>query len=342
MFSTLIAVSSHYINKADLRRASQLAEALQRGQDEGRQWWKPAIDCVLGMIAYLRGEYATARSFFHQVTEGFVEDNDSNMEELWLVPHDAVAMAFEHMAMHDILRGDIAAAESNFDAAMKRADELGFPMGPYNLVYALDMKLLMRCEAGQFDDARALASRLIEKSERYGFDFNSALGATEQALIDACDSLACGTTDLTVLSAQIENLTQMADLWRAVGLNAYQTQYDCAIAGLLTAAGRSEDAAARIEVALSLADDTEMHFYDAELLRARARTHTDPDASAADLGVAIQLARHQDAPLFELRSAIDDFELRGEDARSALADVVDRMPVDCTMPEVKRARALLG
>ena len=62
-----------------------------------------------------------------------------------------------------------------------------------------------------------------------------------------------------------------------------------------------------------------MCFYDAELLRLRAHTHTDPDARRADLGAALALARRQGATLFELRAALDDFELRGEPARAALS-----------------------
>ena len=36
-----------------------------------------------------------------------------------------------------------------------------------------------------------------------------------------------------------------------------------------------------------------MHFYDAELLRLRARTHTDPDTP--DIAAALTLARRQGA-----------------------------------------------
>jgi hypothetical protein len=48
---------------------------------------------------------------------------------------------------------------------------------------------------------------------------------------------------------------------------------------------------------------------------AYAPTHTDPEARRADFGAARDLARRQGAPLFVLRSALDDFELRGEFAR---------------------------
>jgi hypothetical protein len=82
--------------------------------------------------------------------------------------------------------------------------------------------------------------------------------------------------------------------------------------------------------------------YDAELLRTRARTQTDADARAADLTAAIELARRQDAPLFELRAALDDFELRGPAARAVLGEAVGRLPTDCALPELERAQSTLG
>jgi hypothetical protein len=85
-----------------------------------------------------------------------------------------------------------------------------------------------------------------------------------------------------------------------------------------------------------------MHFHDAELLRARAHTHTAEDSRAADLATAMELARRQDAPLFELRAAIDDFELRGDTARAGLAAAAACLPADSALPEVARAKALLG
>ena len=85
-----------------------------------------------------------------------------------------------------------------------------------------------------------------------------------------------------------------------------------------------------------------MHVYDAELLRVRARTYTDPDMRAADLAAAIELARRQGAPLFELRAALDDFELRGGPARAVLVDAAARLPADSALPEGARAQALLG
>jgi hypothetical protein len=92
---------------------------------------------------------------------------------------------------------------------------------------------------------------------------------------------------------------------------------------------------------LALAEDTGLHFYDAELLRLRAHTHTDPDARRGDVYAALELARRQGAILFELRAVLDDFELRGVPTRAALLDVIERMPADGAWPELARARAAL-
>ena len=56
--------------------------------------------------------------------------------------------------------------------------------------------------------------------------------------------------------------------------------------GWLIAAGQPGQARARLDTALALARDTGMCFYDAELLRLRAHTHTDPDARRADVAAA--------------------------------------------------------
>ena len=85
-----------------------------------------------------------------------------------------------------------------------------------------------------------------------------------------------------------------------------------------------------------------MCFYDTELLRLRAHTYTDPQSRKADIDAALVLARRQSATAFELRAALDDFDLRGALARAALADVVSRFPDNSTWPELARARFVLS
>jgi len=85
-----------------------------------------------------------------------------------------------------------------------------------------------------------------------------------------------------------------------------------------------------------------MHFYDAELLRLRAHTESDPDDRAAGLARALSLVRRQGARLFELRAALDDFALRGRVAREAFIESVSHFPADSAWPEQARAKVLLA
>ena len=343
LFATLLALCSYYIPRADLARADQLLQLLVTGGDE-RQWFRPAIESGMGMVAFQRGQFDTARDHFERAIAGFTEDDEHHLETLWFIPDDPIALAHEHLAMDRMLHGDLPAADAQFAEAVRRADELWFPQGPYNHLYATDMEILVCIDAGQFDRARELVAKLLELAEKYGFDFWQMFGA-DRTVPDRILGLAARPRDpdQTALEAQISTLTGFVELWRSVGLYAYQTEYDCVLARLLSAAGRPDEARARADAALQISRDTGMGYYDAELLRARAHTHSDPDSGAADLAAAIELGRRQDAPLFELRAALDYFELCGPDvARAVLADAASRFPADSALPEVVRARALLG
>jgi hypothetical protein len=67
-------------------------------------------------------------------------------------------------------------------------------------------------------------------------------------------------------------------------------------------------------------------FYDAELLRLRARCPQWRRVRRA------RTCPKQGATLFELHAALDDFELRGVQARVALLEVVERRRADGAWP----------
>ena len=343
VFATLLSVGSYYINKSDLHRANQLTDAMLAKPDAQRRLWGPAIACVLGMMTFLRGEFDAARSYFEEASAGFDDEGQNSMQELWFIPWDVVVLAYEHLSIYHILHGDKGAADANMTKAINRGDELAFPWGPYNHAYASHIEIWLRRECGEFDRARQLVIEMVSSAERYGIDFWHTLGATlGNATVEADIALHADDVDPDQLSTHIEQLTQFTDFWRSLGLYAYQTQYDCVVAQLLIAAGRPAEARDRIDTALQVAADTDMHFFDAELLRTRAQTHPETDSRAADLDAAAQLAHRQGAPLFELRALRDDFVLRGEQARAALAHVSSRLPDDCPLPDVVAARHLLS
>ena len=136
-------------------------------------------------------------------------------------------------------------------------------------------------------------------------------------------------------------MTGFVEFWRSVGLYAYQTQYDCILGRLLTAAGQPDEARARVDAALQIARTPECIFTMPSCC-GRVPTPIPTLRRAADLAAAIKLARRQDAPLFELRAALDDYELRGDSARAVLSEAADRLTTDSALPELARVQAVLG
>jgi class 3 adenylate cyclase/tetratricopeptide (TPR) repeat protein len=342
MYATFSALWSYYATRGNLHRATQLVEALRMTLADMPDWYRPANDSVVGALAMFRGEFDNARATLEAVAAAVDEMDSPEIEGAWFAPNDPLAGVYSFVGFIRFLQGDMAGAESAFAQIEGRCEKLRFPHGPFTLCYARAVETLTRIEAGQLDRAAELAEEVARRGGLHGFEEWAMIGTCNQASVGARTSLAAGETDPATLQAHIEISTTIVDAWRAAEMKTFLACYDGVLARLLTAAGMKEAARERVELALQMADETEMHFYDAELLRIRAHTFDEPDVQHSGLRAAIELAQTQSAPVFELRAAADDFELLGEPARAALVDALNRFPPDQTWPELARARALLG
>ena len=343
LVATLLAVTVYYFMRADLGRATQVHEALRTNLgEEGRQWFRPVLETGSGLVACLRGEFGDARIHLEAATAGQTTADRRDVDAVWLVPGDQITNAYIHLGMIGLVRGDLTGAQAELARAADWAEQLGFPQGPFSLAYTRSFEIRVCIEAGQLDRAAMLAADLTNQAEQHGFDLWLLFGATLQSNADGMAALAADDPEPTTLQTHIATITALLETWQAFEVNMYRTFFDGYLARLLTATGQLDEARGRLDTALQLADGTGMRFYDAELLRLRARTHTDPDARRADLAAALDLARRQGATLFELRAALDDFELRGQPARAALIDAAGRIPADNGWPELARAEAGLS
>jgi hypothetical protein len=260
----------------------------------------------------------------------------------WFRVSEPISSGCLHLALVALVRGDLTRAEAELARSARLAEGFGFPEGPYMRAYTRSMETWLRVEAGQLDRAAVVAADMIDEGERHGFDMWRLVGAIWQAAVGGLAALGDDDLDPTVLGAHIATITALLDTLRTSEVIIYTTVYDGVIGRLLIAAGQPEAARERLDTALALAQDTGMCFYDAELLRLRAHTHHDPAARQSDITAALELARRQGATLFELRAALDDFELRGEPASAGVADAADRIPADNAWPELGRARVVLS
>lgn len=329
LFATLTALYGYYAMRADLPRVATLLESV-RANLTGREFFIPFNNAGFGMLAWYRGEFDTARTQLEGAAAARSEEGLEALEAVWFMPNEGTASIYTHLALARYIQGDLAGAEAEVRRTAERCDALDFPQGPFSLAYALQMEVLIRIDAGQFDLAASAAARLASIGEQHGFDSWALAGAVQHGFVTALQN---DQVD------QIATLTGYVEMWRALGVVCLITSYDGFLARLLTAAGEPERARERIDAALELAAATEMRYHDAELLRIRSHTFP-PEGRADDLRSAHGLARAQAALVYELRCAVELLEIDPA-ARELVADAVARFPEDSGWPELARAQALL-
>jgi len=341
LFATLIALGNYYLVRADLRRAAHVITSLREGLEE-QQWARPAIDILSGATEYLRGDVNTAASALESATSDVAAEDHHKVHTEWFRVSEPTSLACLYLALVALVRGDLTGAEAKLDRSALVAEGFGFPEGPYLYAYTRSMDAWLRVEAGQLDRAAVVAADMIDQAERHGFDLWRLMGVTWQAAVGGLAALDADDLDPTALGSHIATITTLLDTLRTIEVNIYTTLFDGILGRMLIAAGQPETARARLDIGLQLGSNTGMCFYDAELLRLRARTHADPDARRADITASLDLARRQGANLFELRTALDDFELRGKPACTAVAEAANRIPANNAWPELARARAAIS
>ena len=335
---TLLALGGYYFAVGDLFRSAAVVRSLHAGMDDERAYFRPVVDACLGVGGWMDGSFAVARTQLEEATSAFAAAGHHSLESLWFAPTDPIVMAHGILGLDRIAGGDLAGAEVQVLLAARRADRLSFPQGPFSRAFARFFEIWIRIEAGQLERAAALADESVEHADRYGFEVWALWGAAQRAVIDALSAIG---SDVDVLSERIDRATAIVESVRRAGLNVFITLFDGAVAKVLTAGGRTGDARVHLDRALALGRDIGMRFYEAELRRLRAHTDPDPASGAADLAAALDAARGQGAHLYELRTALDDFMLRGEPARGALVAVGDRFAVGSPLPEWTRRLAVL-
>jgi len=340
LFTTLTALVGYYVPRAELRRARELLDSLSARITRDRPWSYPAIESVLGSVIWLQGDFSCAREHLLQSLAGRSAADPRVLDTAWWVNVDPISLAHTYLALTHTVYGDLDRADAELTGSFRRCDSLGFPQGAYNRANTYFVEIRVRLECGQITEAATLTTRLRQLSEQSGLDLWQWVSRTENATVKALDALNANA-DAATLTTRAEKLARWVDGSRHMHLNMFLTFHDAAIGRLLIAAGQPEEARRRLDIALRHAEETGMHFYDAELMRVRARAFADPQERRDALTSALEFARRQGAPLFELRCLLDFFDLGSGGDPGELADTVRRFGGDGRWPEYARAQRIL-
>ncbi|UMB67881.1 ATP-binding protein [Mycobacterium paraterrae] len=341
LFSTVMSLYPYYTMRADLDRAERLVMSVRAQLTGQRASFMPINEFGLGQLAWYRGEFGYAKTKLNLAATTLTEACSRDLETMLFMPNDATAGLYAHLAMARFIDGDLAGVAVELERAERRCAEIPFPKGAFSLAYARQLEVLVRAEAGQLQRAAEVAADLRTLGEQHGFDSWALVGVAQLGTVAALSALA-DNADAAALRPHVEALTAFVGACRAMSAISLVTFYDAVLARLLVASGDLTDARQRLDTGLELAEQTRMHFYDAELMRLRAQTADDEDQRRDDLESARDLARRQDAPIFELRCAADLFQLDEARFRDAVTAALSRFPDNSSWPEVAAAQAMIG
>lgn len=339
--ATMQALVGYYLSRGHMNRVDQLLRSGRVLSSAGPDWMQHATEAGFATAAWYEGDFSTARTQLEHLATSTNDADSTEIETLWFIPHEPGASLWTLLSMARFVQGDLAGMESALGRAHDRCAAVGFPHGPFSLAYAHSMEVWMRYECGQYAVAAQRVSDLSEIARRHGFDSWRLLAGAEHVLVAATTFLAEGVSDPTAADGHIAAISAVVQAMLDADIPTFVSVYYAALAKLLLAVGRPEQARDELDAALTLTGRLGVGHHDPELLRLRALT-ADGAQRLTELQAAVDLAAQRGAAVFQLRAATDLFVFGGDATRQQLADALAAIPAGNSWPEVSRAEALLG
>jgi hypothetical protein len=342
MFRTLVPLWGYYASRARLDRAGQVVAMGRTVLTGPSTWLRPTNEAAEGMLDWFGGRFGPALDHLEAAVAslGLEAGADDRLRDDWTLPNDPLAAIHTHLGLARFVRGDPAGARAALDRAARLAAELPFPQGPYSAAYNLTYGSWVPLEQGDHEPVARAVDQLQAIADAHGWDQWTVAATTRRLELDA---QRADPADSAALAALAEAMGGMATLWQVVDVRAFLTHLLTCRGAALAVAGDLDGARHQLDASLALADETGMHVYDAETRRVRAHVADTAARVDRELADALDLARHQGAVAFQLRSARDLHLRRGDAAtRTGLAEAVGAFAPGASYPELDAARARLA
>jgi tetratricopeptide (TPR) repeat protein len=296
IFSVLSGLGSFEITRAVFTKCKALAdECLSRA---AAQQAKPPFimgHLLLGGTLFLEGELAAAREHLEEGLRIYEQDQAARRARQVMYVQDQKSTALCYLALSKTLMGEVDEGVRTAEEGLRHSRALG---GPHTVNFSLCYLAAVHLIAGNFVAAVSCATQSLDAAREQRFA--TWIGISEAI---RCSALV-GTGDhgAGVLAA----LASGIDAHSEIGAIAYLPFVRAQLAKGLIDAGRGDEAAGVLAQALTQSEATGERFYAAEIMRFQAEAQAlqhDVAGAKRSLRQAIELARRQQARLFELRSA---------------------------------------
>ena len=335
---SLIAIWAYWLTSGDLASARGLIDRLETlVQRPGFGWFEPEVAGSAGWLDFYQGDLESARMHLEKAMAGFEDrGEEEKVSPFWPLPNDPIAVSEIALACVSVMEGDMAAGARWEEAAVRRAQEIGFPRGPFSLAFVKTYAAWIRRYLGDHEAARLLGAEVVGIGQSYGYAYWMLLGSSYVS-----SGSPGGEPDKEFIEQTIENL-------RLLGQEAFAASNLAYLAVVHSEEGDPERSVSLIDEALEVVHKTGEHLHLPELLRNRTRyalaAGERSERVVEDLGQAIEIADRQGARLARLRAAVDlarlPEELRPSDWDEVLRSAVDDLPGP--VPEAETAGAILS
>jgi class 3 adenylate cyclase/tetratricopeptide (TPR) repeat protein len=296
---SLVAIWAYWLASGDLSTARGLIDRLNDmvGHDAFSQF-EPEVECCAGFQEFYEGHLELAREHLERGIAAFeARSAEQAVSPFWPLPNDPIAVSQIALASVSTLRGEPDRAAHWERKALRRAEEIGFPRGPFSRAFVKAYAAWIRRFVGDDSAAWQLGADVVAIGQEYGYVFWTALGSVYIA------------TDVPGGEAHREFLQRTITTLRLMGQEAFAASTLAYLARLYAAAGETDRAQDVVAEALDVVRKSGEFLHLPELLRQRA-VYTlagggDTDEAVADLTEAMRLATEQGARVARLRAALE-------------------------------------
>lgn len=296
---SLIAIWAYWLTSGDLPTARGLIDRLgAMVRQPAFSWFEPEVESCAGWLDFYEGHLESAQTHLERGMAGFqARPADQTVSPFWPLPNDPIAVSEIALACASTVRGESDKADHWEREAVRRAEEIGFPRGPFSLAFVKTYAAWIRRFLGDDDASRLLGAEVVGIGQVYGYAYWMMLGSSYV------------TTGKPGGEPDREFLEQTVATLRLMGQEAFAASNLAYLAQLNAKAGDPDRAHELIEEALEVVHKTGEQIHLPELLRQRAvyslARGGDVDEAAADLTEAIQVATEQGARVARLRAALE-------------------------------------
>jgi predicted ATPase len=333
LFSALRGLQSYYIVHGPLVSAIKIGrDLLRRAKKDGDPFLLTEAYRAFGWAMFCAGKMLSGRRHLQRAVELY--DLSNAQRHIERLGTDAGVMASANLAWVSWFLGDYALATAQSERAISSARKLGHA---HSLAYGLCVSAALYQSFARPHETLRLAAETLELAAKHHFAYWTAWGRILQGW--ALARLGSKSQGLVAMKEGLSSyLTTGAELFRPYA--------NCLIADVMGQQGEFDGGLELINEAFESGLRSNVHFYDAELLRVQGEllgSRTDHPACINALEASLILSANQRATSLELRTAISLYQRQPMSRKAwvALASASQSIGQETDTSDMRIARTLL-